>query len=438
MSLSRHGRDALQLWGGIECTVNRSGDSFIDQIELTGHASRHGDIDMLASLGFTAMRYPVLWERIAPEGIGSARWHWADVRLDRLRALGVTPIVGLMHHGSGPRYTSLLDPEFPARLAEYAGACARRYPWMEWVTPVNEPLTTARFSGLYGHWYPHHTDDRSFVRMLLNECAGTRAAMREIRAVNPAAKLVQTEDLGHTHSTELLGYQAAFENERRWLTYDLLCGRVTREHSLYEYLRASGATARELTSFVNEPCQPDLIGVDYYVTSERYLDEEVVSFPQATHGENRRHRYADVEIARALPSRRRGLHALLLETWQRYGIPIAVTEVYLSCDDEHEQLRWLNEQWHAAQMARADGCDVRAVTAWALLGTCGWDDLVRSAGGRYDAGAFDASTLRPCGRPRETAVAGMLRALARDGWYEHEALTHSAWWHEPQFAGSGK
>ena len=32
---------------------------------------------------------------------------------------------------------------------------------------MNEPLTTARFSGLYGHWYPHLNDD-AFVAKLDN------------------------------------------------------------------------------------------------------------------------------------------------------------------------------------------------------------------------------------------------------------------------------
>ena len=63
-------------------------------------------------------------------------------------------------------------------------------------TPVNEPLTTARFSALYGHWYPHAVDEATFWLALLNEVEGTCAAMREVRHVNPAARLIQTEDLG--------------------------------------------------------------------------------------------------------------------------------------------------------------------------------------------------------------------------------------------------
>jgi hypothetical protein len=60
-----------------------------------------------------------------------------------------------VHHGSGPRHTDLLDPAFATGLADYAGAVAARYPWVTDWTPVNEPLTTARFAALYGFWYPH-------------------------------------------------------------------------------------------------------------------------------------------------------------------------------------------------------------------------------------------------------------------------------------------
>jgi dTDP-4-dehydrorhamnose reductase len=415
------------MWGGVECTVSRVGDDYIDQLDLTGHAQRDGDIDLIAGLGVRTVRYPVLWERTAPDGLERADWRWADARLTRLRADGITPVIGLMHHGSGPADTALDDSAFPARLAEYARACAERYDWMQWITPVNEPLTTARFAGLYGHWFPHATADRAFVRMLINECLAVRAAMRAARAVAPDVRLVQTEDLGHVHSVPELCYQADFENERRWLTWDLLCGRVTRQHPLYSYLIANGAPAAQLGVLADDPCPPDVLGVDYYVTSERYLDSDTAAYPECCRGGNGRHSYADVDVARARPDLRRGAASLLREAWDRYGIPLVVTEVHLSCDDERERVRWLAEQWNAAMTARDDGCDVRAITAWALFGARGWDALSVRRDGRYEAGAFDVAS-GVCGRPRETSVARAIRALARDGWCDDAALDSPGWW----------
>jgi len=188
----------VQMWGGLECTVNRIGDRYRDQIEDSGHPARPDDLRSFATLGLQALRYPVLWERTMPRDPEQPDWTFADRQLPLIKSLGVRPIVGLLHHGSGPPYTSLLDPELPVKFAAYAQAVARRYPFVDAYTPVNEPLTTARFSALYGHWHPHVRDARSCLRALVLQCRAIGLAMRAIRTVNPAAKLIQTEDLGQT------------------------------------------------------------------------------------------------------------------------------------------------------------------------------------------------------------------------------------------------
>ena len=295
--------------------------------------------------------------------------------MDRLRALGLQPIVGLVHHGSGPRYTDLLDPEFPGKLADYALRVARRYPWVNAWTPVNEPVTTARFAGLYGHWYPHRRSDRSFVRALLNQMQAVRAAMRAIRSVNPGAGLIQTDDVGHVSSTRRLHYQAEFENERRWLSFDLLAGRVGPAHRLWDFLRHHGAELDELMSFVEEPCPADVIGLNAYVTSERFLDHRLERYPDELKGGNGRDAYVDVEAVRVRGAHIGGFRARLSEAHARYGGALAITEVHLGCTRE-EQMRWLVEAWNAAVDARSDGIDVRAVTAWAAFGSSDWASLV--------------------------------------------------------------
>ena len=65
---------ALELWAGVECTVNRVGNEFYDQLERNGHADRIEDLDLFAGLGVRALRYPVLWERTAPDGLARADW----------------------------------------------------------------------------------------------------------------------------------------------------------------------------------------------------------------------------------------------------------------------------------------------------------------------------------------------------------------------------
>ena len=182
-------------------------------------------------------------------------------------------------------------PRFAAGLARVRSRVARRFPWIDAYTPVNEPLTTARFSALYGHWYPHGRDDRSFVARAAQPMRATVLAMHAIRAVNSARELVQTDDLGTMYGTPRLAYQADFDNERRWLGWDLLCGRVdARASAARATSRGAGIDARELEWFNEHPCPPDIIGINHYVTSDRFLDERLDRYPRRLRGGNGRDR----------------------------------------------------------------------------------------------------------------------------------------------------
>jgi dTDP-4-dehydrorhamnose reductase len=413
----------LELWGGLECTVARVGDHYVDQTRLNGHHDRPEDLEAFAALGFRALRYPVLWERIAPHGVEGADWRWTDERLPRLRDLGICPIAGLLHHGSGPRDTNLSQPDFPAKLARFATAVAERYPWLDHYTPVNEPLTTARFSGLYGHWYPHGQDYGLFLRLVVNQVNAVRLAMRAIRQVNPAAKLVQTDDLGRVLATPHLADQAHYENERRWLAFDLLAGRFGPDHALWRDV-TEAVPARELDPLLADPCPPAILGINHYLSGERFLDERLERYPGVVPGGNGRDRYVDVLALRAVEHGVAGLENLLEEAWERYRLPLAVTEVH-NGSSRDEQLRWLKEAWDGARRLRARGVDMRAITAWSLLGTYDWDSLLTRQDGNYEPGVFDISG----GAPRPTALAGLIRDLAHTGEADHPALDVPGWWH---------
>src|SRR5215207_9475542 len=418
-------KDTPELWGGLECTVVRIGDEFRDQSVETGHSERIEDLDAIAALGIRTLRYPVLWETISPDSPEQAQWAWHDTRLEPLRELGIRPIAGLVHHGSGPRYTNLLDPAFPELLAAHAARVAQRYPWIELYTPVNEPLTTARFSALYGHWYPHEKSYPAFLRALLNECRATVLAMRAIRRVRPDAKLVQTDDFGKTFSTPQMAYQAEHDNERRWLTFDLLCGRVDRSHPMWGFfIHWAGVDETELEFFHDADGAPDIIGINHYLTSDRYLDQRIIRYPEHLWGDNGRHRYADAEAVRVLlPEEDLGPAARLREVWERYKRPIAITEVHHGCTRD-EQLRWFLEVWNAAKKVKGEGVDLRAVTVWSLLGTVDWNSLLTQRNSVYEPGPFDVRGLKP----RQTALGKAAASLATEGDYEHPVLDRPGWW----------
>ena len=414
----------LPLWGGFECSVVRVGEAFRDQYAETGHDRRADDLDLVAELGIKTLRYGVLWERVAQHSRTDPDWRWIDRRMAMLRHRNIEPIVGLVHHGSGPRYTSLLDPNFPALLADYAGQVAKRYPWVRMFTPINEPLTTARFSCLYGHWFPHRQDNHSFLRALFHEAKGTVAAMRAICRVSPGAQLVQTEDLGRIFSTRRLAYQAEYENSRRWLSLDLLCGRVTREHAWHARFLASGVPEGDLQELADQPWLPGVIGVNYYLSSDRYLDGRLWRYPKTSHGGNGRHLYADVEAARIEnPEVAVDLKGRLVETWDRYGCPVAVTEIHNGCTRE-EQIRWLVEAYRSAEQALEEGVEMRGVTVWALAGLVDWSTLLTQRNGHFESGVVETrGDLH-----RKTALATAVKALATRGTFTHPLLDGPGWW----------
>jgi dTDP-4-dehydrorhamnose reductase len=411
----------VEIWGGVECTVVRIKNSVHDQLKISGHENRLEDLNLFSDLGIKTIRYPLLWEKYLDDE--EHFFQLNDQRLNKLQELEITPIAGLLHHGSGPVVTNIYDPGFPESLAAYAFKIAERYPWISYYTPVNEPLTTARFSGLYGIWYPHKRDGHSFARIFLNELKGIVLSMKAIRCINPDAKLIQTEDICKIHSTEPLKYQANFENHRRWLTYDILTGNFNAEHPLWSYFVNLGIPENELEFFITNSIKPSVCGFNYYVTSERYLDHRKSLYPKRYHGGNGIQRYADIEAVRAELSTHINAAELLREAWDRYQLPIALTEVHLACTRE-EQLRWFHEAHQTALKLKAEGVDFRAITAWSFLGSFAWNSLLRKKNNHYESGVFDIRS----GNPRATALAGMIKTINSGKMYDSHLLEVPGWW----------
>jgi dTDP-4-dehydrorhamnose reductase len=418
---------SLELWGGYECTVNRVGDEWSDQTIRSGHEERLGDLQLIADLGMRSVRYPALWERISPDRPKQRDFRWTDERLAEIQRLGINPILTLCHHGSGPHYTSLLDEGFAEGLACHAAAVAQRYPWVRDWTPVNEPLTTARFSALYGFWYPHTKDEGAFWTALLNEIDATRLAMREIRKVNPVARLIQTDDLGYCHATEPLQAEADFQNERRWMGWDLLFGRVVDGHPLYARVASFGLADR-LQRIADDPCPPDVIGINHYLSSERLMDHRVELYPHRSLADRKVAKTAgllkvDVDAIRHREEGVIGLEALLQQAWDRYGQTVAVTECHHGGTRE-DQVRWFVECWEAAERLRAGGVDICAVTAWSLLGSYDWNRMVTCQAGHYETGVYDVRT----GTPRPTLLATVLKDLAAGHKPAVPGISGPGWW----------
>ena len=256
--------------------------------------------------------------------------------------------------------------------------------------------------------------------------------MRAIREVQPAAELIYTEDGGNIFGTAELEAFREEREARRWLGTDLLCGLVTTTHPLYGFLLEHGIPAAEIGWFEANPCPPSILGFNYYPTSDRFLDHRVELYPEGLRGgDTGSEPLVDIEAVRVYAGGIAGVGRVLCEAWQRYHIPVAITEAHLG-GGSADQVRWLAEVWRGAAEARDAGVDVVAVTVWALLGLWNWSNLCTKDERIYEAGVFCCAD----GERRRTPLSEFVTRLSAG---EEPGLSaggepgaddpDAAWWH---------
>ena len=217
-----------------------------------------------------------------PTGSTAPTGRWPTARLPELARLGIAPIVGLVHHGSGPRHTSLLDPGFATGLAEFAGAVAARYPWVERLDPcqrASDDGALQRASTASGIRTPATTARSS-------RPSSTSAAPPSWRWPRSAGSTRRPGWSRPTISARTYGTDAACRRGRLLQRAPLaragtcFAAGSTEHHPLWTYLRRERRRRQTRSCwFAAHPCPPDIIGVNYYVTSERWLDHRLDRYP---------------------------------------------------------------------------------------------------------------------------------------------------------------
>lgn len=256
-------------------------------------------------MGIEFLRYgpPYYKTHLAP---GKYDWSFTDITFNRLKELGITPLVDLCHFGLPDWLGDFQNPEFPEHFAEYAGAFAKRFPELQFYTPVNEIFITAMFSAQYGWWNEKLSSDKAFVTALKNLSKANVMAMHAILKVQPDATFIQSESTEYFHAVEPKALPLArFLNQKRFLSLDLTYGYPINV-TMYEYLLQNGMTKREYHWFAqNQVKAKCVMGNDYYVTNEHLVHPDGST-------------QASGEIF--------GYYVLTNQYYKRYKLPIMHTE----------------------------------------------------------------------------------------------------------------
>jgi beta-glucosidase/6-phospho-beta-glucosidase/beta-galactosidase len=357
---------------GIECSYPTidGGRWRLDELEATGHYRYwRRDLELVRELGLRYLRYGPPLYRIY-QGPGKYDWSFMDLIAESMRQLGIIPIMDLCHFGVPDWLESFQNPEFPQRLADYATAFARRYPWVQFYTPVNEMYVTARNSALDGLWNEQLRTDEAYVTATCHVAKASVLATQALLRERPDAVFVNSESSEFFQACcpdPEIRRIAEFENQRRFIALDLLYGTPVRA-DVYAYLLDHGMSREEYDWFMRQDvARRAVLGIDYYTWNEKLINSD-------GQPENLGELF--------------GWYVIAQQYYQRYRRPMMHTET--NCPDAAQAPGWLWRQWHNVQLMRQNGVPVVGFTWYSLQDQVDWDIGIGQALGNVNpVGLYD-------------------------------------------------
>jgi beta-glucosidase/6-phospho-beta-glucosidase/beta-galactosidase len=366
----------------------------VDEMARCGHYARwREDFELVREMGVTFLRYGVPLHKVF---LGADRFDlsFADLTFGALREMNIVPVVDLCHFGVPDWIGNFQNPDFPELFSSYARAFARRFPWVQLYTPVNEMYICAKFSARYGWWNEQLSNERAFVTALKHIVKANVLAMRAVLDARPDAIFIQSESSEYFHADSPDAIRPAeIMNAERFLSLDLNYGRRV-ESEMYEYLMDNGMTRDEYHFFLDNTLKHHCImGNDYYVTNEHR-----VAADGATRAAGEIFGYAEI-------------------TWQyydRYRLPVMHTETNIQEGERgDEAVKWLWKEWANVLRVRNDGIPVVGFTWYSLTDQVDWDTALREENDRVNPlGLYDLDRkIRPVGRAYKQLIADWREVL---------------------------
>jgi beta-glucosidase len=341
--------------------------------ERSGLATDHwnrlaGDVELMKAVRANAYRFSLEWSRLEPtEGAWdeAAFARYADL-LARLRAARIVPMVTLLHF-SLPFWLAdrggVTAPDFPERFARFAAEAAQRFsPEVSLWCTLNEPNVQMYLGYVEGIWPPGKKSRDEALRAfggLLRAHATAAAAVRE-RA--PGAQIGVAMNL------------ISFEPASRWSLSDWLTARGAADAfdwAFYDSVQG-GRIRFDVPGFpkLDEPLpalrgSADWLGVNYY-------RRDRVRFAPSAPTLLTLEPVTGVKSDLGWEVHPEGLLRVLRIAWNRYRLPIYVTENGIA--DARGAMRgdYIHGHAYAVSRALAEGVPVRGYFYWSLMDNFEW------------------------------------------------------------------
>jgi beta-glucosidase len=367
------------------------------------------DVGLLQDLGANAYRFSLEWSRLEPE---EGRWdeqawaHYAD-EIEQLRSAGIEPMVTLLHF-TLPQWLAeqggLTAPDFAEHFGRFAGEAARRLGSSVnlWCT-VNEPNVQMYQSYVQGVWPPGVRDTAQASLAFAGLVRGHAAAANAIRANDPDSSIGAAVNL------------ILFEPDRHWWALDWVAAREADKGfnwAFYDSI-ASGSISFHLAGFpeIEEPLEglagsADWFGINYY---RRNLVRFTPSAPGLVTLLQGPGPLSDSGVE-MYPE---GLLQLTRRVWERYGLPIHITENGVADSDGDLRPDFLRSHLYAVSQAVDEGIPVEGYYHWSLMDNFEWAEGYQHRFGLYTVD-FDTLERRP--GPAVAAFRDLAKELGPREW----------------------
>jgi beta-glucosidase/6-phospho-beta-glucosidase/beta-galactosidase len=319
---------------GFECSSHRRCDGVrLDLIASTGHDRLvRRDYGSCAQHGLLTIRDGLRWHLIEAE---PGRYDWSSwlPMLEAAADSGVQVMWDLFHYGS-PDHLDQGSPEFIHSYARFAAAAMRLHREVTGTAAIVCPLNEISFLswGAGNGVFPAigAGEEPGWLKRHLIRTAV--AGMRAMREVDPDCRFIWAEPLINVLPKTPADAEAA-EAKRlsQYLAYDMLSGRIEPELG-------------------GSPDWLDVVGVNFYSDNQWYLEGSTIPLGRQDY---------------------KPLADMLVETYERYGRPLLITETGA---EGSARPAWLHYVCDEVREAIRQGVPVEGLCLYPIASFPGWDD----------------------------------------------------------------
>lgn len=364
--------------------------------EACGHYDRFKeDIQLMKEMGVKAYRFSLSWARILPKGIGEVNQKGIDfynALIDELIAQGITPYITLYHwdlpyelHKKG----GWLNSECVEWFGEYAKVVAEHFSdRVKHFFTMNEPqifIGLGYMNGLHAPGYKVSAHDGFQMAHHTLKAHGNGVIALRKYAKQPILVSFAPTSLFHYPATDseedieaaremtmgLSDDPLAFAMSVTWWSDPVFFGRYPEE-GLIKYKDYLPEITEEDMKLIHQPL--DFLGQNIYNGGEVRRGED--GKPEFV---KRKQGYALTALK--WPVTPQALYWGPKFLYERYKLPIIITENGLSCHDmvsldgkvhDPNRIDFLQRYLRALRQAANDGVDVMGYLAWSFMDNFEW------------------------------------------------------------------